>query len=110
MHDPEPERQALQLSPALLSVLLITVVGTTGTATVPSVPVPLIAAVAGRRMWRIEPPLRLSMNATFCPSIERTGDVVIGPPVPVWVSYDQVTAGPLQSPVAVPPMSVVFAH
>jgi len=100
------------LSPAFASVLLITAVGTTGAATVPSAPPvsPLIAETLGRRTWRIEPPLRLSMNATFCPSIERTGDVVIGPPVPVWVSYDQATAGPLQSPVAVPPMSVVFAH
>jgi len=26
------------------------------------------------------------MKATFWPSKDRTGDVVIGPPVPVWVS------------------------
>ena len=48
-HDPVPPRQLVQFVEAFASVLLITVVGTTGAATVPSVPVPLIAEVLGRR-------------------------------------------------------------
>ena len=89
MHDPEPERHVLQSVAAVPEVLEITIVGTPGATTVPSVPVPLIAKVLGRRTWRTEPPLalvRLSMKATFWPLMERTGDVVTAPPVPVWVS------------------------
>jgi hypothetical protein len=74
-------RQVVQSVAALPEVLEMVVVGTTGAVTVPSVPVPLVAAVLGRRMWRTEPPLILSTKASFWPSIERTGDVVIGPPV-----------------------------
>jgi len=78
MQEVVPDRHVLQVEASE-----VTVVGTTGTITVPSVP----AAVLGRRMWRTDPPvLRLSMKATFWPSRERTGDVVIGPPVPVCVS------------------------
>ena len=83
MQDPVPPRQVLQSVAAVPLVLIITLVGTTGRTTVPSAPVPLIAEVFGRRTWRTEPPLMLSMKETFWPSRERTGDVVIGPPVPV---------------------------
>ena len=50
MHEPEPVKQVVQSEAAVPEVLEMTVVGATGAATVPSVPVPLIAAVAGRRM------------------------------------------------------------
>ena len=41
-------RQAVQSALAVPEVLEMTVVGTTGANTVPSVPVPLVAAVLGR--------------------------------------------------------------
>lgn len=85
MQESAVARQLAQSVAALPDVLEMTVVGTTGVITVPSVPVPLVAAVLGRRMWRTEPPLTLSTKASFWPSIERTGDVVIGPPAPVLI-------------------------
>jgi hypothetical protein len=78
-------RHAAQSAAAVPEVLETTVEGVTGITTVPSVPVPLIAARLGRRMCSTDPELMLSTYAIFVPSIERTGDVVTGPPLPVFV-------------------------
>ena len=60
-------------------------VGVVGLSTVPDCAGGIGTGFGSTRTWKYEPPLVLSTNATFVPSAESVGDVLICPPVCVTV-------------------------
>ena len=70
------------MQPAVVG--LAHVVGVCGLNTLPLCDGGVGIGLGRTRTWKYEPELVLSTNATFVPSVESTGEVLIWPPV--WVT------------------------
>src|ERR1022692_172909 len=68
-------------------------VGVCGLNTVPACDGGVGIGFGSTSTWKYEAPLVLSTNATFVPSVDSAGDVVICPPVCVTVLYANATHG-----------------
>ncbi len=79
------------MQPGVVGV--VQVLGVSGLNTVPSCVVGVGIGFGSTSTWKYEPPLVLSTNATFVPSVESSGDVLICPPVCVTVLYANATQG-----------------
>src|SRR5580704_2547121 len=77
------------MQPGVVGV--VHVVGVSGLNTVPDCDGGI--GFGNARTWKYEPVLVLSTNATFVPSTDSSGDVLICPPVWVTVLYANATQG-----------------
>src|SRR5271163_4121903 len=81
----------LVMQPAVVGV--VHVVGVSGLNTVPDCDGGVGIGLGSARTWKYEPVLVLSTNATFVPSTDSSGDVLICPAVCIAMLYANGTPG-----------------
>src|SRR5580704_691292 len=79
------------MQPGVVGV--VQVVGVSGLNTVPDCDGGTGIGFGSTRTWKYDAPAVLSTNATFVPSTDSVGDVLIWPPVCVTVLYANATQG-----------------